>query len=197
MTITLKRLSQADLDKMKNNKHVFTQAEIFTDVPWQAIASIWYRESFAIESPKTPGGPFQFDPKPNSIMISALLKSFVKMNPAAFDAFEIDVCRFGIEDFASAAIIAACWLRHQCRFDLSKDHSDTAIKDAFYGYNGRAWGIHPESSPYVYNEFDVMHHAMTIRGSIPLKGGGRKFISSKDLRPGAFTVYKQLIEEKI
>ena len=64
--------------------------------------------------------------------------------------------------------------------------------DAFYGYNGRAWGPLPTNSPYVMNNFDAQHMNMVIRGSIPDGHGGRKWIDNIDLRPGAFTVYKQL-----
>lgn len=195
--VVLKRLSKKDLKKIASLKSVFLMAEELTGVPWQAVAAVWYRESFSVTLPKTPGGQFQFDPIPERAVILAL-----------FDRFAPGYVHFpqlvnwvkysqATNVFDSGAVLAACWLRSKSKFNISVNHSDDAIKDAFYGYNGKAWGPHPESSPYVYNEFDAMHHGMTIRGSIPDGHGGRKFISTIDQRPGAFTVYKQLLEEKI
>lgn len=189
----LKRLSPEQLQKIAVVKIAFTRAEALTNIPWQLIAAIWYRESFSITPPTTPGGPFQFDPLPATSVLQALLKTYT----IAPDTVVHDLLVKGVNDFTAGAVFCACWLAHQCKFDLKTNHTDIAIRDACYGYNGRAWGPHPESSPYVNNEFDQMHHAMSIRGSVPMIGGGRKWISTVDQRPGAFTVYKQLVDAKI
>lgn len=190
----LKRLNASELNKIKKFKSVLENAQRLTGVPWQALAAVWYREAgLSIAPPKTPGGQFQFDPIPSDSVFDGLLRTFTKLNK-----FERErLLRNGVNHFESAAVLAACWLRQHSRFVLDKDHSDEAMKDAFYGYNGRAWGPHPESSPYVYNEFDAAHNNMTIRGSIPDGKGGRKWIETTDERPGAFTVYRQLVDLKL
>jgi hypothetical protein len=194
-------LNPEQVKKIVSVKNILERAQHFTDVPWQAVAAVWYRESFSIASPITPGGPFQFDPRPPVLILGDWLVVYAGLNPDSKSDSIImhNLCTGGVNDFACAAIFAACWLCHQCRYSLKIDHSDVAIKDAFYGYNGRAWGPHPESSPYVYNNFDLLHTNMTIRGSIPDPHSktGRRFISMIDRRPGAFTVYRQLIDEKV
>ena len=192
--MSLKRLTDKDLDKIKAVKAVFEIAQRLTGVPWQAIAAVWYRESFSVASPKTPGGPFQFDPIPRPEVLDGLLQSFAR---GLSKEQRHEYILRGTDNFESGAVFCACWLRHNCKFDLGIDHSDTAIKDAFYGYNGRCWGPHPESSPYVYNNFDAQHLDMHIRGSVPDGKGGRKWIDNIDGRPGAFSVYRQIIDAKI
>lgn len=194
-------LSSDQVKKIVAVKNVFTASSTFTGVPWQAVASIWYRESFSLTPPKTPGGPFQFDPVPPALILCDWLQLYAGLDTNKKSDMIIihDLCTGGINTFSTAAVFAACWLRHKCHFDLAKDHSDKAVMDAFYGYNGRAFGPYPQSSPYVYNNFDLQHTNMVMRGSIPSPGSktGRRFISVIDRRPGAFTVYRQLIDEKV
>lgn len=187
------KLFPGDLDVFKKRKPVFLKAQALTGVPWQAIAAIWYRESFSVTPPKTPGGPFQFDPIPAHPVLDGLLQSFTHVTPAERER----LISLGVNDFEAGAIFCACWLRLKSKFNLATDHSDEAMKDAFYGYNGRAWGPHPESSPYVNNGADAHHTDMHIRGSVPDGHGGRRWIDNVDKRPGAFVVYKQLIDAKI
>lgn len=195
------KLTPDQIKKITDVKNILKVAQTYTGVPWQAIAAVWYRESFSIVSPKTPGGPFQFDPMPSALVLEGLLKTFTPTTPEGIQGcINKFLYKTGFENFAASALIAACWLRHNSKYPLDKDHSDEALKDAFYGYNGRAWGPHPESSPYVYNNFDLQHMNMTIRGSIPdpnNKFGHRKWVDITDKRPGAFTVYRQLIDEKV
>lgn len=194
--MTQLKLTPSQINKIKTVKPILLKAQQLTGVPWQAIAAVWYRESFSIAPPKTPGGPFQFDPIPAVAIIEGLLRTFVPLFPALLVEYAESMV---VNDFEKAAVLAACWLRYKSKYPLAKDHSDRALKDAFYGYNGRAWGPHPESSPYVYNNFDSKHMNMVIRGSIPdpKSKTGRRFISTIDKRPGAFTVYRQLINEKV
>jgi hypothetical protein len=195
------RLMPPELAKVVNAKPTLEKAANITSVPWQMLAAVWYRESFSVEPPVTPGGPFQFDPEPTKNVGEALLKDFTKL-----DASEIDFyLKKGVNVFPIAAVFCGCWLRHQCKYDLVAELKEPdpgksiAIMDAFYGYNGRAWGQHPQSSPYVYNEFDEMHHGMIMRGSIPDRyaANGRQWITIIDRRPGAFTVYTQLLKENV
>jgi hypothetical protein len=183
-------LSPTEVQHVLIEEPVFLRAQQLVSVPWQAMAAIWYRESFSVSPPKTPGGPFQFDPPdPARSTLKALLKRYVT---ALSDSDLQTLVTAGIDDFAAACIFAACHLRDGAKYVLSQDHSDTAMLDAFYGYNGRAWGLDPENSPYVMNNYDAAHMNMRIRGSVPDGNGGRKWIDTVDLRPGAFTVYKQL-----
>lgn len=189
----LKRLTAHQLMIIAQRKPVFEHAQALTGVPWQAIAAVWYRESFSVTPPKTPGGPFQFDPVPPRARLNELLKSYTKLDENERAA----LIGKGVNDFQAGTVFCACWLRHQSKANLSVDHSDAAIKDAFYGYNGRAWGANPDNSPYVANESDLKHDDMIIRGTIPDGHGGRKRIETIDGRPGAFAVYRQLIDSKI
>lgn len=187
----LKRLSPKEVQRIVSLKDVFTRAQFLTGVAWQAVAAVWYRESFSISPPKTPGGPFQFDPEPTDSLKRELLIAFC---PSLTEVEREALVKKGVNDFAAGAIFAACWLRRKSGPNLSKDHSDAAIADAFYGYNGRAWGRNPLNSPYVANELDEAHKGMIIRGTIPDGKGGRIHIENVDARPGALTVYKQLVE---
>lgn len=192
------KLTSQQIQKIISVKTILQEAEQLTSVPWQAIAAVWFRESFSVASPTTLGGPFQFDPIPAQSIVQALIIEYTSGPMSQLLKDFLNHKQFALV-FESAAILAACWLRHQCRFNLAVDHSNEAIMDAFYGYNGRAWGPFPESSPYVYNNFDLQHTNMSIRGSIPdPKNPGRRLrINTIDRRPGAFTVYRQLIDEKV
>ena len=186
------QLTQKEIDHIILEKSVFVRAESLVHVPWQAMAAIWYRESFSVTPPKTPGGPFQFDPpNPPRSQLKASLKRYIT---ALHESDIQQIVNDGVNVFSSACILAACHLRDKAKFVLANDHSDTAIKDAFYGYNGRAWGPHPENSPYVMNNFDTAHLNMRIRGTVPDGNGGKKWIDTVDMQPGAFTVYKQLLK---
>lgn len=188
--MTLARLNQAELDRIKKAKPVFQAVEKITGVPWQAIASVWYRESFSVTPPHTPGGPFQFDPVPPAEKLMKYLKIFTKLS----DDEARKLVAAGVNSFQAGAVFAACHMRWVSKFNLAEDHSDTAIKDAFYGYNGRAFDPYPESSNYVVNELDAKHDDMGISGTIPDGHGGKKWIRATDHRPGAFTVYRQIVD---
>jgi hypothetical protein len=192
----LRRLSRADIAKVESVKATLEKAAKLVQIPWQMIASVWYRESFSVVSPVTPGGPFQFDPEPNPRVRKALLEDYTELDAIDVEKYVL----VGVDKFEAGAIYCGCWLRHQCKYDLILDKDNpVAIKDAFYGYNGKAFGPNPESSPYVYNEFDKMHMGMTFKGSIPDRyaANGRRWITITDQRPGAFTVYTQLLQEKV
>jgi hypothetical protein len=181
------RLTDRQIDRIRQVKHVFEKAQNLTGVPWQAIAAVWYRESFSVTPPKTPGGPFQFDPVLNPVTQRTLLKRFTQLSDAEIERY----VNKGCNDFEAGALYAACWLRLKTKPVITPDVSDDVIKDAFYGYNGRAYGS-ADRSPYVMSGFDDKHTDMVLRGTIPDGKGGRKRVEIVDKRPGAFTVYKQL-----
>jgi hypothetical protein len=181
------KLTDKQIARIRQVKHVFEKAEKITGVPWEAVAAVWYRESFSVTPPKTPGGPFQFDPIPNRDVLLGLLLKFTHLKPSEIKAY-LDK---GVNDFEAGAVFAACWLRLKTKPVITPDVSDDVIKDAFYGYNGRAYGS-ADRSPYVMNGFDEKHKDMVLRGTIPDGKGGRKRVEIVDKRPGAFTIYKQL-----
>jgi hypothetical protein len=181
------KLSGWQMDHIRQVKHVFEKVEALTGVPWQAVAAVWYRESFSVTPPKTLGGPFQFDPILEPAIICNLLKFFTKLSELEIQHY----ARKGVNDFETGALCAACWLRLKTKPVITPNVSDEVIKDAFYGYNGRAYGS-ADKSPYVMNGLDEKHLNMVLRGTIPDGKGGRKRIEIVDKRPGAFTVYTQL-----
>jgi hypothetical protein len=183
----LLKLSEAQIERIRQVKPVFEKVEKLTGVPWQALAAVWYRESFSVTPPKTPGGPFQFDPVLQPVTIRNLLSIFTSLSTDEIQQY----ARKGVNDFETGALCAACWLRLKTKPIITPRVSDEVIKDAFYGYNGRAYGS-ADKSPYVMNGFDAKHTNMLLRGTIPDGHGGRKRVVIIDKRPGAFTVYTQL-----
>lgn len=191
----IKRLSQEDINKIALYKNDFAYAQKLTGVPWQLITAVWYRESFSTANPLTPGGPFQFDPIPNEVHLRSMLISYcIPCTPEFADA----MVGGGVAYFKTAMIFAACWLKHVCNYKLAIDHSDAAIKDALYGYNGRNYGS-VDHSPYVMNFYDEGHSEMIVAGTIPDKDhpGHRIWIRNHNEQIGAFVVYRQLIEAKL
>lgn len=202
----LNRLSVAEIETIKANKSILLAAENLVKTPWQMLAAVWYREHALTMG----NNPFQFDPPPTHQKIMGLLQSYTDYKPTSYS----------IDNFPFAAILAACELRSKCRYPLVKierfqqpfpedfdpekipevesiqvitiNSSDQAVADAFYGYNGRAYGSNPLNSPYVANELDELHHNMHFRGE-----DNGKWIDIIDTRPGAFVVYKQLVQEGV
>jgi hypothetical protein len=181
------KLSEAEIARIRQVQPVFEKVQALSGVPWEAVAAIWYRESFSIHPPKTPGGPFQFDPPPSRQTLLALLVRFTRLSGQQIRSY-LDK---GINDFEAAALFAACWLRMKVKPVITPDVSDEVIREAFYAYNGRAYGS-ADQSPYVMNGYDAAHHLMRLRGTLPDGRGGRRRVSIIDRRPGAFTVYRQL-----
>ncbi len=185
------RLAPAQLKRCRDYQGHFEKVEASTGVPWEAIAGIWYRESFSVTPPATPGGPFQFDPVPEMHHLFDLLNKYSNLS---FEDKKILVSK-GVNDFYAASFFAACHGRDHCNPVITPDCSDEAILDFFWGYNGKAkYQGSPRGSFYVYNGYDNAHTGLLIIGSIPDKTSptGRKRIKTKDRRPGAFVVYKQL-----
>jgi hypothetical protein len=180
-------LSRAQLRRICQHRPLFLNIQALTGVPWEAVAAVWYRESFSVTPPATPGGPFQFDPVPPDRTLRRLLKRFTSLGDGEIERY---VAR-GVNDFEAAALFAACWLRLKVGPVLNAQASDALIQEAFYGYNGRAYGS-AQKSPYVMNGYSQAHTGMVLKGTIPDGRGGRRTIRTVDRRPGAFTVYKQL-----
>jgi hypothetical protein len=180
-------LPQACIEHVQDVYPTLRKIQEVTGVPWQAMAAIWYRESFSVAPPKTPGGPFQFDPIPSHGTLQGLLDRFTQLSREE----KATLLQAGVNDFYAGGVLAACFLRVKTRNPIFPGCPDETIQDALYGYNGRKYGS-ADHSTYVMNGFDQAHYPMNLRGSIPDGKGGRKWVEDKDLRPGAYTVYLQL-----
>lgn len=183
-------LTSTQLEKIKKQKPIFENVEKHTGVPWEAVAAVWTRESFSVAPPHRPGGQFQFDPVPPKNKLKTMLRRFSDLPESEI----IATVAKGVNDFAAAALFCACFMRMKIAPVITPDASDEVIKEAFWAYNGRAYGG-ADKSPYVMNGFDSEHMNMIIRGTLPNPhGSGRIKVETVDKRPGAFTVYQQLIE---
>lgn len=158
------QLSERHLTKVLENYESYKQASDAAGIPWQMLAAVHHRESGLSTKSRPHGGPFQFDPPLNK----------------------------GEEDFTVGAFHAARFIQGKSHNRLSVDTKDEhIIKDAFWGYNGRAYGSH-DNSPYVMNKFDSEHQDMRIRGSLINAQGERVRIDVADKRMGAYTFYSEL-----
>jgi len=183
----LKGLSDFQIKRIQGVYPILKRIQGYTQVPWQVLAAIWYRESFSVTPPKTPGGPWQFDPVPPLSKLTYYLNKYTTLSPDQKKQYTVK----GINDFEAGGVFAACHLQSKVGGRLSLDAPDELVKDALWGYNGRAYGS-ADKSPYVMNGFDEAHYPMRLRGTIPDGRGGRKRVDIEDRRPGAFTIYKQL-----
>jgi hypothetical protein len=178
-------LTKGQLTYLVGLKHMFVSAQDLTGVPWQLLAGIWTRESFSVVPPHTPGGPMQFDPPLSQSEILHLLQKYTKLSLSDSQA----ISKKGVNDFPTAVLCTACFLLEKMGKPIK---TDADVQIAAWRYNGTA-GHDPTCSPYVYNGFDKDHNGMHLVGTIPDGHGGRKKIDIIDHRPGAFTVYMQLI----
>jgi hypothetical protein len=176
-----------EIEKIRSAYPMLRNIQGTTGVPWQAMAAIWRRESFSMAAPKTPGGPWQFDPIPSMGTLRGLLSRFTQLSDGEKDR----LLALGVNDFYAGGILAACFLRNKTGPVISPECADEVIKDAFYGYNGRKYGS-ADRSPYVMNGFDKAHYPMRLRGTIPDGKGERIWVDREEKNPGAYTIYKQL-----
>ena len=167
----------ADIIKAINQlKSTYMKAADATNVPWQFIAALHYRETgFAINGSNL----FQIGgySGPTDLLSQAIAAgNFVQKNS-----------------------VPANLPNHRKPLQASGADAEE-IKDTFYSYNGRAQtyaeqakklGFDPktqpyEGSPYVMNNFDTVHRNM---GIITRDGGS---IDGIDTRYGAFTIYARI-----
>jgi hypothetical protein len=90
-------LDASEIQHVLVEKSILLQAEKYIGGPWQAMAAIWYRESFSIAPPKTPGAQFQFAPPDPAI---SLLKALLVRYTTNLSADEIQVItNQGVDNF--------------------------------------------------------------------------------------------------
>lgn len=181
------KLSPQELQVITQLKSVYELAANYTNVRWQIIAGIHFRESGLAVHVKN---PFQFDPAPGPHYMSYLFGKYSNLPP---EDVVVRVNKYGVDDFETAAILCGCFLHLKTSLPLSKEAPSTAFLDACYGYNGRGYGS-AYDSPYCVNGLDDSHMNMHLVGTLPDGNGGRKRVNIIDHRPGAFTVFQQLID---
>ncbi len=178
----LKKLSEPDLNKiMLLAQAQLSKVEEHTGVPWQAIAALWYRESFAF-STKEPSGPFGFTVEERTpTALRLLLDRFTDL-----DATEKELLVSMASVFEAACYFAACRLRLKTAPVITPHATDEQIKDALWGYSGRYSAAAYQSS-YVMNGFDENHlNMITIRPGVE---------PAVDSKLGAFSVFKLLKQQ--
>jgi hypothetical protein len=184
-----KGLNDTQIKKIQSVYLTLRKIQDITGVPWQAMAGIWFRESFSVAPPKEAGGPWQFDPIPATNYQRWLLDRFTKLSEVEKDL----IINKGVNDFFAGGVLAACFFRTKTVPVVSIHSPDEVIKDAIWGYNGKAYGS-ADNSPYVMNGWDESKWLMEIRGTINGKSIKRPDGTwPKDARPGAFVIYKQLL----
>lgn len=174
------RLTDLELERVRRNRPVYEQVEALTAVPWRMLATIHYEESSCRTASPGPGGPFQMDPPPTPARLQAILARY-----------NLPV-RTVEEDFLTAAVVAADHLQGKVRGRLRPGTTDEAlIKDAFWGYNGRAYGS-ADDSPYVAN--DPPRRVLRVRGTVIAADGRRIRVDTPFRKHGAIFVYRELLE---
>lgn len=169
------------INRINQLKDIYVQAATQDDLPWQVLAAIHYREA---------------NNDPNSDLQAG--------NP--FGGGTQYSTQGAQTDLLSSAVNAGQLLQQKAQDGLfhtkitADNPNPEVIKDALYGYNGRAQvyadqaaslGFDPktqpyEGSPYVMNEYDTIHTDMKI----VTKDFGS--LDGIDTRYGAFTVYSRL-----
>ncbi len=157
-------------------KATYVSASQATNVPWELIAALHYRETRLSAS------------GPNLFQITGYNGPVDLLNQAT-----------AAGNFLQQNSVPRNLSNHQA--PLKQTGNDTEeIKDTLFSYNGRAQayaqqaqqlGFDPttqpyEGSPYVMNNYDAVHHNM---GIITHDGGG---IDGIDTRLGAYTLFAKL-----
>lgn len=186
-------LSSFVVDGVNQNKAAYLQVSNATDVPWEVLAAIHYRETnFSHTNPSNGQGIFQFvnkegGPYPTGPVSDA---EFARQLTFMANRLQNDYVLRNSPNPAAAPTRK-----------MTKNETDTTlIRNMFYSYNGRAtvyanqaaqYGFSPSSqpydgSPYVMNRFDCARARM---GIITQDYGS---LSGQDTRYGAFTIYARL-----
>lgn len=204
-------LSSREIAAVKKYRPVYEWAvkTVKSDIPWQVMAAIHYRESsFSLKGEEPWCGPFAIDPGGDTGTLSTRIAAHVSkivnkygLSPTIYDQ-PLD------ENFSTAALVGADELKEKIRTPLVGGTGGidlVALADAIWGYNGRSQFHTPSGnpdpgqssykySPYVSND---PHRGIKLRlkGTVPdpTVQGGRRRIDVEDQRPGAMAVYRELV----
>lgn len=168
-------LSPDIVSQINKNRPVYEQAAAATNVPWQLLAAIHYRET---NLSTTESNLFQ-------------ITGYSGQNDFLSQALAAG-------NFLQHSSVPSNLSNHRAPLQQTGNDNEE-VKDTIFSYNGRAsayaqqaqqLGFNPatqpyEGSPYVMNNFDATHHDMGI-----ITGAhGPNTIDGTDTRFGAFTVF--------
>lgn len=183
-------LPQFVIDGINRNKQDYIKIMKITNVPWELLASIHYRETnFSRSNPNNGYGIFQFTPPPKSY----------PPGPVSDDEFRSQLLYMAERiqnDYVWRNGVNPA-LNIQLRKLTSNESDNNLIKNTLYSYNGRAkqyadqatsLGFNQpfEGSPYVMNRYDCQRARM----GIITKDYG--VIDGIDTRYGTFTLYSRI-----
>jgi hypothetical protein len=173
-------------DRINGLSHLYKEAAAAKNVSWLLLPPLHYRE-FALrrDNPANGQGIYQlyslteetgirFKPSPGVIVADP---EFVRQSKLALDHLILKAPR-------------------------GKLRSESDVAWAYFGYNGRAPAYYRqarrlgyqhafEGSPYVYNLFDAEHTGKLF----VIKHDGGRLTDELDNRPGAFTIYYELLRQ--
>lgn len=188
-------LTQAQLDGIKRNQPVYEKAAATAKIPWEMIAVTHLRETnLSRVNPENGQGLYQ---------------DSAKQNPEASTLYVYDASKAEVSDenFQKQTDWAANFLKSKATEPaLLTNGNVDQVKDAFFGYNGRAEAYKTqatslgfanayEGSPYVMNRADSVrdpakHATDNSWGQIKTDGGPLVYPANTDY--GAFVVYNAL-----
>jgi len=182
----LLKLSNKEVQRAFGLKPVYFKAQSLTGVPWQLLAAIHYRER---SQSTTASNPYQFDKVLTDT--SSTRRRFLYSKYSTLTQTQTnEYIAAGINSFEAATVLAACFVKDKrANLHYPSDFTDETIKLLLWAYNGRAYGG-PDRSPYVMNGYDENHRDMIIQGTVD----GKPIPPTIDRRPGAFVVYRQLVQ---
>lgn len=178
----LKQLNSKQIEAVQKQYPIFKRVQAATCVPWYMIASVWMRETGQVVFSGNNGGPFQFDPPPSAEKQRKWYDEYSSLPKAEVERY----IKLGVKDFEAAAFLCGVFLQWKVGGELNMDASDELVKEAFWRYNGAAYGS-ADKSPYVMSYYDQAHSNLRIVGTIEGKP-----VNKPDANPGAFVTYKQL-----
>lgn len=188
----LKKLGLLSIKQVQEAYPILKAVQKAVQVDWRMLAAIWMRETGRMNYPASKGGPFQFDPILDKDYSRTLLERYAtpELKQEDIDTLLTD---YDFGNFTFSSTLAACLLRHispNVKYSplSNKLLDDMFVIDAFYKYNGAAYGS-PFRSPYVFSWFNENYKNMVIRGTI-----NGEPVENIDQNPGAFATYKQLVQ---
>lgn len=171
---TTASLSSSIINQIKNNKPAYVAAANKEHVPWQALAAVHFREGSNAPSRSGPSGE-----APGTV------------NP--------DSHRVECQTFAECEMVRASKLKSlgymAYRVKISDSSTDEDLKKAFLAYNrGNMYNnghCTVDQSPYVMNNYDLLHKLMRWPDNSCEPSSTRGKINVPN---GAYTVYVLLIQ---
>lgn len=164
LSCTSSQLSAGDKNRIQNNLSVYQAAADKTNVSWEFLAGIHYKES-----------------------------SLSTTNPNPFQVTNSRTSGFNVASAVEAAEHAKALVKSVYNKTLTKNSDEETIKLAFLAYNRGAMykngGCTWDESPYVMNQFDAAHQNMRWPNNSCEPPGTRGNVNTT---LGAFTVYSIL-----